>query len=372
MRWGFRAGEPGDISYDLAQSDTQITQDGFAPYRTDWRLQQSVDGGSWESIHAGIHTPVNLQDESDAVSVSGKDWSHWLEQPVWFEYYDFNWDQAGASFATRRRDIVKGDHTVTAGVFDEIAVLAFTPPATYSDAITELINNTKRGTDYVNITPSYQGTSGSSTLEVQSYVIYFQDRTTVLQHINNIAALDDPYGFDWTMNFNKTMEFFGPRKNVSPSTSILWTIDKSAMVEQPLDALNWTNNGPLGTHVVGLSIGSPALWWKKRDQDSVDKFREWLVIEEVGDRYIKGADMRFAVDGLDYIHPQKDISITVLPEVLSPSQGFKNHIGDIVRLKWFFEPYHEVNAFYWITGQEFYGDAPGNMKCDLSLQQIYD
>lgn len=380
LEWEFRANEVGEISYQIAQSDIEDQNLGalsFAPYRTDWRLQQKVGTGSWESIAAGIHVPVNIHSDEDAVNVAGKDWAHWLEQPVWFDYYDFNWSQAGLVHATRKDDIIEdtndaGGWTPGANnIYSGKAVLAFMPGAIQAAMINELVDNTKRGTDYVNISTVFTGTAGSGTLVLDSYVIFFQDQSTVLQHINNVAALDNPYGFDWTMNANKQMEFFGPRKVVAQAPTPIWTITKDSILEQPIIDLDWTNNGPLGTHIVGLSRGSPSLWWYKKDQDSIDKFREWLKIEKVGDSYIKGPDMRYAVNGLQYIHPQKDITITILPEVVDPFEGFKNHVGDVVRVKWDFPPHHEVNAYYWITGQRFHGDAPGNYMCDLALQQIY-
>jgi len=381
LTWGYKANEPGDIAYQLPLSDPAIIRDGFAPYRTDWRLQIKFDNAAWKSITAGIHVPVNLVNDQDAVNVAGKDWAHWLEQPVWFQYYNYDWDTAGAATATRRRDVIKQSRAITAGIVENIAILAFTPGASQADMITKLISNTKRGTDYVNINPVFTGSAASSVLTLQAYIISFQDETTVLQHINNLAALDNPYGFDWTMNADKKMEFFGPRKTAAGSPTGIWYLQQDQLLEQPMTELDWTNNGPIGTHIVGLSIGSPALWHHKRDQDSVDKYREWLKIEHVGDRYIKSPDMKYAVDGIQDIFPHKDIKVTVLPELLVnqnifgsdylKQDGFENHIGDVVVVQWDFPPYHKVDAFYWITEQRYSGDPDGNWKCELGLQQIY-
>ena len=373
LTYTFRAGAPGDISYQLPLSDLAIGRDTFASYKTDFLLQhrpQATIGAGWQDIMGGIHVPVNLKNDEDTVNVAGKDWAHWLEQPVWFDYYAYNWSEAGDAFATRKRDIIKAAKQYSAGIYENIAVLAFTPPATQSAICTKLINNTKRGPNYPNIQPSYNSGAGSSQLEYTSYIINFQDTTTVLQHINNIAALDEPYGFDWTMNPGKTMEFFGPRKNRRDSPSPIWNFTEATILEHPMLELDWTNIGPIGTHVVGLSVGSPALWWHKRDQESIDKFREWLKIEHVGDHYIKGPDMRYAVDGLDFIHSQRDVKIVVNPEILP--DGYKNHIGDVVRIRWDFPPYHEVDAFYWITEQTYEQPDPSNWRLTLGLQQIYD
>ena len=372
LQWTYRAGQPGDITYQLPQSDIEVSRDSFASYRTDFLLQHRPNNaGPWISLIGGIHTPVRLKNDTDLIEVGGRDWAHWLEQPVWFDYYNYNWSQAGDAFEDRRRDIIKANKTVTTGIFQNIAILAFLPPVSQEDIIRTLITNTKRGPNYPNISAVFTGSAGVSQFETTSYIINFQDTTHVLQHINTIAALDDPYGFDWTMNPDKKMEFFGPRKNRRESPDPIWVIKDSDIIEHPILELDWANNGPLGTHVVGLSIGSPALWWFKRDQDSVDKFREWLKIEHVGDQYIKGPEMRYAVDGLDYIHPQKDVKIVVDPSLLEG--GFRNQIGNVVRIIWDFPPYHEVNAYYWINEQSYENtDAAGNWRLNLSLQQIYD
>lgn len=320
---------------------------------------------------AGIHVPVNLVNDQDAVNIAGKDWAHWLEQPVMFEYYRYNWDQVGSTYVTRKRDIVKQSRALSAGVVQNIAIMAFTPAASQATVVKTLIDNTKRGTDYVDINPVFTGSAGVGSLELSDYIISFQDETTVLQHINNIADLDQPFGFDWTMNSGKTMEFFGPRKAVKESPTPIWTITQDSILEQPITDLDWTNNGPIGTHVVGLSQGSPALWAYKRDQDSVDLYREWLKIDHVGDQYIKSADIKYAVSGLQYLYPQKDVKITILPEVIDPFEAFQNHVGDVIRVIWDFPPYHKVNAYYWITEQRFSDDSSGNWKCELGLQQIY-
>jgi hypothetical protein len=370
LRWSYRATDMGDIAYELPLSDPLIARDAFRPYFTDWRLQQNVDGNGWESIAAGIHVPVNLVSDEDDVNVAGKDWAHWLEQPVWFDSYGIAFtagDLQDLIDETKGGVVYDGN-----GFWDTIAGMAWSASdgATQQSIIENLIDNTKRGTDFVNINPNFNGVGWTEILSFGP--IMLQDETNVIDHINTVAKLGDPYGFDWTMNWNKSMEFFGPRKNLAASPTPIWTISESDLV-QPTDTIDWTNNGPLATHVVGLGQGSPAPWHFKRDQDSVDIYREWLKLVRVGDAYVRGQpDVEFATEGLQYIHPQKDLKITIRPEDLDPFGGLKNHIGDVLRYTWDFPNYHQIDAFFWIVEQQFYGDGPGNWKCDLGLQQIYD
>jgi hypothetical protein len=376
LSYTFRAGAPGDISYQLANSIGGITRDAFAPYFTDFMLQYANPaGGAYENIMGGIHVPVNLKNDEDAINVAGKDWSHWLEQPYWFEYYLYDYLDD-----TNLQDIIDENRAYPPGITETVAAVAFYPPVLQSNIIRQLINNTQpdgRWTltpgNYVPITPVFTGTAGSANFTKSSLIIQFQDQTTILQHINNIAAFDEPYGFDWTMNPNKQMEFFGPRKEVKHAPNPIWTITKDQIIgglaENPLMEIDWTNNGPLAAHLVGVSNGSPGAWWHKIDQDSINRYREWLRIETLGDQYWRGQDMLHALDGLDYLHPQKDLKIVVLPSLLST--GFKNHIGDVVRLVWDFPPYHEVNAYFWINEQTYNSEGE-EWKLTLGLQQIYD
>lgn len=370
LRWSYRANDMGDIDYTLPLSDPTITRDSFAPYYTDWRLQQQVSGGAWEGIHGGIHVPVNVVSDADTVNVAGKDWALWLDQPPWFDGFsdaDFSKTVFDDVFRQWNTPISR---TVGSGFVDTPIVKAWYPPATQQDVITWLVNNLNRGTDFVNISADFNGTGWSEVTDL--VIIQFQDETTILSHINEIAAMDTPYGFDWYMGYGKTMHFFGPRKEVANSPTAIWTINET-MVLNPVDVLDWTNNGPLGTHIMGLGPGQPGIWRLHTDQDSIDRYRLWNRLERVGGPFVyktKG-QIKYLTDGLQYIAPQKDLKVTIRPEDIDPFEGFKNHVGDVVRFTWDFPPYHQIDAFFWIVSQEFSSDPAGNFKCDLGLQQIY-
>lgn len=370
LHWAFKANDMGDISYTLPLSDTAIGRDSFAPYFTDWRLQQKVDTNAWESIAAGIHVPVNMVSDEDTVHVAGKDWAHWLEQPPWFpDFSDLNFSPK--VFKSAFKDYNEPlSRTEPSGFVNTPIAKAWYPPAIQQDVIQWLVENLRRGTDYVNITTAFNGTGWSEVTDLK--IIIFQDETKILDHINEIASMDAPYGFDWTMNWNKQMEFFGPRKQVATSPTPIWTINET-MILNPVDMLDWTNNGPIGTVIMGLGPASPGIWRIKKDQQSIDRYRLWNVLERVGGPFLfktKG-QIRYLTDGLQYMAPQKDLKVTIRPEDIDPFTGFKNQIGEVVHISWDFPPYHQIDAYYWIVGQDFSSDAPGNFKCDLSLQQIY-
>lgn len=391
LRWSYKATDIGDIQYDLALSDPALIAagaDSFAPYKTDWRLGMNVNGIGWNTIHAGFHTNVNLRPRSGIVSVTGKDWTHWLEQPVWFDFYKFDFTKPGLKGLVK--DFMKGADNAgfnLNGFFSNDAVYAWAGPkgATQQSVINDLIflsfnrdlnaGGAFTDTDYVVITPSFSGASMGS---IMSYVIQVQDETTYLDHIKSIAALSEPYGYDFTMNWNKTMEFFGPRLKLSASPDPIWTLDTTNVVADTVPDFDWTNNGPIATYIIGVGPASPAVWKLKKDQDSIDAYRMWLNIPRVVDTFTTSHpinQIKHATLGLQYIFPHKDLKITTIPHkmsAVSPGEGFLNWVGNTVKFKWDIPPYHTIDAYFWITGQDFHTDAAGNWLCDLSLEQIYD
>lgn len=390
LRWSYKATDVGDVQYDLALSDPALLAagaDSFAPYKTDWRLGMNVNGIGWQTIHAGFHTAANLKPRTGVVSVTGLDWSHWLEQPVWFNFYNNDFTKAGLKGLVK--DFMRGADNAgfnLNGFFSNDAVYAWAGPlgATQESVVNDLIflSFNRDGfvganftdTDYVVITPSFSGTFGG----IMSYVIQVQDETTYLDHIKSIAAMGAPYGFDFTMQWDKTMSFFGPRRALSSSPDPIWTLDTTNVVKNTVPDFDWTNNGPLATYVVGVGPSSPAVWNLKVDQDSIDAYRMWLGVPRVADVFIQRNpinQIKHATQGLQYMFPHKDLKITTIPHKMStinPGEGFLNWVGSTVKFQWAIPPYHTIDAYFWITGQDFHTDEAGNWLCDLSLQQIYD
>src|SRR5690348_3791039 len=79
LRWSYRMaqlGGPGDIQWEAALSDSNLTADVFGPSRTDWLLRMNgiVD------LCGGITTAVNAGSEDNgtfgSVKVAGLDWLH--------------------------------------------------------------------------------------------------------------------------------------------------------------------------------------------------------------------------------------------------------------------------------------------------------
>lgn len=381
LTWGYRVTDKGEISYELSLTDDEdlvaAGADSFAPYRTDWRLQMSELGGAFQSIHAGIITNVGLKARQDTVQIAGRDWLEWLDQSVWFDAYTIDFNPANLQNLSQEfnKGFKDADFDVD-GFLDGFAyyVWAGELGATQESVLTDIVNISKVGTDFVNLTLSFEGFGFLE--QVPSYQILIHDEGTYLDHLKSLAASGEPYGFDFYVEWNKVLRFFGPRKQVGASPSPVWTLNTENVVIDTVPDFEWQNNGPLGTYILGLGPGQPAIWKIKHDQDSEDLFRRWLRLPRVGDLYQQSAgDVQYATTGLQYIFPHRDLKLSIYPDVVNPTDpgdGFLNHVGDVVRFRWPILPYHTINAFFWITQQDYHGDSAGNWVCDLGLQQIYD
>lgn len=373
-RFAFKANDIGDITYSLALSNPQVTRDAFAPKRTDFRLQVSHDGGFWQNIMGGFHWPVGMNNEEGTVHIQGMDWMAYLEQPMWFDAYLID-----------AMDLVSGK-TKIQGILDDAASWGrawIGGPGTDTDAIhynatqqsvvEDLLASIADGNNgTIQITPTFSG-SGAGWSEVMNYVVMFQDDTTILDHIRSISDLDEPFGFDFFMNWDKSLICYNPART-APIASInpIYEITRSTPA---LVSVQWQNNGPRATHTVALGPGSPAIWAQKTYSPSVDLYRRWLRLVRLGGNYRMPDQVKYAVQGIPDRFPQKELKLTLKPDELVPSDPvafFHPMIGEALYVDIDFPPYHRINANFWIVAQEFHTDDAGNWLCDVSLQQIYD
>lgn len=363
LTYYFKASDVSGLTYQIAQSDL-IAADTFAPYRTDYELQFRYAGGAWTPVQAGIHVPVEMAANSGVVQVGGKDWGHYLEQPYFFNSYNVNADDLALGHTAFLNDPLSAT----------TAFIKFWAVDTgLQTVITDLVAGTAAS---IGLTPSFIGAGWAGAKPLNHEPIVFQDTTNIIDHIRSLSAMFDPYGFDFFVDWDKTINFYNTRRN--PTTPIYTLIDNSTIADIP----SWRNNGPLATHVVGLGPGSPAWWAFKKDQDNINTFRHWLRLETLGNAIHtgKGAkrllrEVKSATNDLQFLFPHKDLSITIRPQALNlvnPLDMFKNHCGDVLDIDYSgMLPYHRIDSLFWITGQDFHNDSSGNWLCDLTLQQVY-
>jgi hypothetical protein len=364
LRWTYRicqSGGPGDGQWAIALSDPSIViADQFAPYRTDWKITMHYPGEPDEDLIAGILTPVNTGSEPSGVfgqvRVTGKDWLHWLEQPYPFDY------------AAVVADVVTNQLLDPANLFKQW--IGQTQETIVGDLITALDGNVGA----VVFGASYEGTGWTLTLDKE---VAFGDNTTLLDLILDIAKLatvgTDQYGFDMWCDPDKTVHLVAPRVT-DPNTVVpLFTLDDSNVVAPPLD---WTNNGPLETDsvVFGQANNNTARIGFSDYPASQAVYRQWTQFQQVSLAEEDAIAAAAAGVGLQDRFPQKNLKITIRPDLLDPLDprvGFRNHLGQAILVHYPIDPYHTIFADFYIVEQAYYTPDGCNWLCDLTLQQIY-
>jgi hypothetical protein len=373
-RFAFRQNDPGDITYELALSNPQIKRDAFAPKRTDFRLQVSSTGANWQNIMGGFHWPVSLENETGVVKIQGMDWMVYLEQPMWFDAYNTDTIDVIEMKDGVKKILKKAESWGRAWASEPgVDTDAVTFNATQEIVVRELIETIADGdNDTLKINLDFFGDSfGWGT--PMGYTVMFQDSTNILDHIRAISEMESPFGFDFFMNWNKTLVCYNPAL-VSPLDEIV-PIGNITRTEGGLVRLTWQNNGPVATHTLAVGAGSPGIWAHKTYKPSEQLYRRWLRIVRLGGAHRMPEQVLAAVKGIPDRFPQKELKITIKPEEFSPNDPalfFHPQIGRALYVDIDFPPYHRINANFWITAQEFSTDDAGNWLCDVSLQQIYD
>ena len=364
LRWTYRlaqSGGPGDGEWAIALSDPSITSaDQFAPFRTDWKITMHYPGEPDEDLIAGILGPINTGSEQSGVfgqvRCSGKDWLHWLEQPYPFAYADVV------------ADVVNNQLLDPANLFKQW--IDETQETIVGDLITALDGNVGA----VVFTASYEGTGWSLQLDKE---VAFGDNTTILDLILDIARLamvnTNQYGFDIWCDPDKTVHLVAPRVTDPTAVVPIFTLDDANVVAPPLD---WTNNGPLETDsvVFGQANNNTARIGFDSYAASQTVYRQWTQFQQVSLAEENIIAAAAAGIGLQDRFPQKNLKITIRPDLLDPLDprvGFRSQLGQGITVHYPIAPYHTIFADFYIVEQAYYSPDGCNWLCDLTLQQIY-
>lgn len=341
MGYSFTLSDMGEANWVVPLSHPNLTQDGFAPKRTDYRLGISADGVSWATIQGGICGPVALKTGQESVPVVGYDYLLYLKQP-----YPFDYQAAYSSLADT--DIVK-----------------FWITASQQTVITAIVNASP-----MTFTPVFIGTGWG---QVMDYVILFGDTVELLEHIRSVSAMNAPKGFEFWCDYDRTIRFYSPYRRVGASTPIIEF--KYVTGTEGLIDINWSNQGPKATQTVGLSNGLKHAY--SEYVPSTTTYRAWLELVALRENMYKQNEINAATDSIGTLdrNPQKSITITIKPDEINPldeTEWFYNKCGQVISVdsETYFMPYHRINSDMIITKQEFKLND-GNWLCDITADYIY-
>lgn len=370
--YSLKLSDAGTCSWQVALSQERVgggflVADEFAPKATDYLLRVS-DGIQNIKVQAGRLLDVGLESDQGVVQCSGSDWLEYLDQPMHFPAYTTK-----NILTLTETDKLVDAYIAIAGSDDQ--------NVTYNSTQQKIINKilaTANALSDITYTANYQGTGWSQVLE---YQIPFLDETSMLSHIQAISSYADPLGFDFWCDWNKTIFFYSPRLT-QPSSVV--TILNLVYGVSPVIKVTWHNKGPKATRTVGKNPNN--IWKERYFPGSISAYRDQLEIIDLGEKFAFGrtyAEIQHKIDvvtdavGTNDWNPQKDLTLTVLPDRLFPSSevaGFVPMIGNAISFDSGaeFMPYHRINATYWIVSQDYKPeDDSGDYVLDLGLQQIY-
>lgn len=361
LQWSFRNQDYGMLQYGVAYSDPEIVTDGWAAKRTDVELYIiSEPDGNRQRIWAGIHDAANLRMVGrDTISVTARSWLWWADQPYPFPAYE--------------DDTL--DDLVAAGTDPS---LYFNAPDgdTVTDVIAALMDKITDGSaEQVELIPDYQG---SALDEPVYWRVEFGDNRTILDHLKGLAAMSDPFGFDFWDDPDKYVRFVGPRLRATTDAVIRasFTGPSNGIVD-----MDWTNLGPAAVNTVAIAsgTGNARRWSRKTYAPSEALYRDWTVIRDIT-RYASSLTDEDGVGsfaeggGYQDRFPQKRLMFTIKPDLVDPSDAtafFYTHVAETVDVDYTFPVYHRVDSLFYIVAQEFFDAGAGNYLCNLTLDQVY-
>lgn len=361
LRFRFHMGQfgPGWIYYEIPYSDALMSTDGWAAKRTDWQLSVVQDGNATQ-IMAGMHGPNSIQTDGSVVKVTGQDWLWWLDQP----FLGFDYSLSFTAFLAGTIDEFVQTWAAANGNTQEQVVDALMAPL-FATAAEQAV-----------LIPNYQGTAWAQTMD---YRVFRNDPTTVLQHLQAISKMADPFGFDFWVTFDRYINLVGPRRNGPASVSSIYylTGPDNGIIGIP----GWENRGPNAATSIAVAsgVGNAVRYSRKTYAASRSTYRDWTILRTLN----RATSDLTSEDGVGYFaegggyqdrFPQKVLPLTIRPEIVDsgdPTAMFQCKLGETINVNYAFPVYHTVNADFWITGQEFYSDGAGNWLCDLSLDQVY-
>lgn len=372
LKWRYQEGTqgPGSISYSVAGSDPGIglfanpgVRDPFAPKRTDWELVVDDSTGVYPLMSGPVWT-TNFPFSGDVVNVTGLDWLAGLYQP----YLGFDYDSPVNTILAQLQAGAFGIHwkasTVEAIVRDLLDVV---------DPANEIVLN-------LWTTGSPGLSDGAVWAEVTDFNLKRSDGTTKLSALTQMAQMGRPLGFDFWVDPDKNLHMQGPRAVNPAALDSIYALREGNILDG-----NWTNNGPLATDVIAVSGGggSNAKCYRRAQPylPSIAEYRRWTEFVEADPRYNPNmsdqAQVNAAAESLAqlYRNPQKELSLKVNPNVVDPVTGTNliyNHVCQPVDVYWTHPSgFHRVDAFFWLTAQEFELGDSGEVSCSLTLDQIY-
>jgi len=363
ITYSFKRSDVGNASWSVPYSHPDLQRvsslgpTGFGPKLTDFRIGVSAtgDAGTWETVFGGFCGPVGLESVRSTVAVTGVDWLAWLDQLQRLPAYQNNLKTA-----------------------TDVASININP--TQWELVTDILSHTwdaGNPDESVHITASFLPNLGAWSQTIIFHLAMVGDNKTSLDYIKEVGAYNEPYGFEFWMQHDKTLIMYAPRRTSYVSANSVQTFKPSL---NNVVKISWQNTGPIAISTAGKST---ALYDYDSYAPSRLVYRNWWQIKEYSNLNIKldptGRQLLAANDSVATHdrNPQHQLTLTFRPEDVATDGDalywFRNQLGKVITVdsEEMFMPYHKINGKFWIDQQTLTNDNVGNWTCELKLEQIY-
>lgn len=360
-RWSYVMKEPGALWCEFSMFHPSMSTDLFRPKINDFVLNMVVDESMVMPLMTGIVDSVNFKSETGTVEMTGRDYLMWLDQPWPFGGYESFANITALLASTTAEDFTK-QWSGAGGATQETVV---------SDLIDPLIAP-GYGDNTVLITPAFNGSAWSQSID---WSVYYGDSLSVLDHIRAISDVYTPRGFDFWMEWDKTLRLEGPRLIDPAAVTPIYAFTSASNIV----SIDWTNHGPTSTDIIGIGSGSGNVrgFYRKTDVDNVAQFRRWRSIvnfQSPSSDLTSDNLLATLVESGEFLEPQKELRLTVKPDFIDGSDGsdgFLNILGEAVDVDYTMPGYHRIDANFYVVGQSYYSDDGSNFLLDYTLAQVY-
>jgi hypothetical protein len=189
--------------------------------------------------------------------------------------------------------------------------------------------------------------------------------------IDDLAGIGD--GFDWWVTWDKRFLWASPyRFGLPANPTYLETIDETV----PVDDLQFTNNGPVATHITGTGSGTTtgarlaASYGYDVNQETYSRFDADYDFGDLRNNSALNARTQKQLT-LD-VQPHHDITLILNPLDIDPSGYWANfRVGRAIYLNYDLG-YHIINSGQRLKQMNGIVDSEGNAQVTWTLEQIYD
>jgi len=374
LEWGEEVRNAGDISFQLSysaedQDNNTIAsygRDFIAPYRSYWRLRFGNI-----AICAGWITVTSSKLGSDFMSITGKTWE---DVPGRWEYpFDGRTSPDHTQDFQFSKSLIN-DEAVPGTLGVPLAGSGLAYEAFQRDVInifSDIFETVMNDVPY-RITFDLSKLTTLSGIKT-NYQLSLADNQKIGSLISDLGGTGD--GFDWWISTARKIYWASPYRFGNPSApSIIYTITDADLETGFLFDSDFTNNGPIATHVQGRGAGSATQSTLVRSygygpaQTQFSRFDESYDFGDVRNvnQLIRKTQRQLAL-GLNPVH---EVPISLDPRSYSGNYWSTFRIGRAIWATLDYG-YHLLDSAQRLKSYRGKMSSTGDIQVDWTLEQIY-